>query len=187
MSSLNIGLIGAGRWGPNVLGAINRIPDAQINHVADLNVESLKILEEKFAGVKTTTNPGDLFSDESLGAVAICTPVKTHLEFAEKGIIRRKHVFVEKPFGHDTQKCLDLCKMAAQKKLIIVVGHVFFFNSSILALKEIIASGSLGEILHIEAHRTNLGPVRKDVNAAWDLSAHDISNVTSYSTLYRIL
>ena len=175
MNNLKLGLIGAGRWGPNVLGAINRIPEAQISHVADLNIESLKILEEKFAGVKTTINPGDLFSDESLGAVAICTPVKTHLDFAEKALSAGKHVFVEKPFGHDTQKCLDLCKIAAQKNLIIVVGHVFLFNSSILALKEIIASGSLGEILHIEAHRTNLGPVRNDVNAAWDLSAHDIS------------
>ena len=62
-----------------------------------------------------------------------------------------------------------------KKNLIIVVGHVFLFNSSIIALKEIITSGSLGKILHIEAHRTNLGPVRNDVNAAWDLSAHDIS------------
>jgi predicted dehydrogenase len=175
MNNLNIGLIGAGRWGPNVLGAINRIPNAQISHVADLNVNSLYILKEKFGDLKTTTNPNDLFCDESLKAVAICTPVQTHLDFAEKALTAGKHVFVEKPFGHDTQMCLDLCKMAAQKNLIIVVGHVFLFNSSILALKKIITSGSLGEILHIEAHRTNLGPVRNDVNAAWDLSAHDIS------------
>ena len=175
MINLNIGLIGAGRWGPNVLGAINRIPSAQISNVADLNVNSLYILKEKFGNLKTTTNPNDLFSDESLNAVAICTPVQTHLDFAEKALTAGKHVFVEKPFGHNTQICHDLCKMAAQKNLIIVVGHVFLFNSSIIALKEIITSGSLGKILHIEAHRTNLGPVRNDVNAAWDLSAHDIS------------
>jgi len=175
MNNLNIGLIGAGRWGPNVLGAINRIPSAQISNVADLNVNSLYILKEKFGNLKTTTNPNDLFSDESLNAVAICTPVQTHLDFAEKALTAGKHVFIEKPFGHNTQICHDLCKMAAQKNLIIVVGHVFLFNSSIIALKEIITSGSLGQILHIEAHRTNLGPVRNDVNAAWDLSAHDIS------------
>ena len=175
MINLNIGLIGAGRWGPNVLGAINRIPSAQISNVADLNVNSLYILKEKFGNLKTTTNPNDLFSDESLNAVAICTPVQTHLDFAEKALTAGKHVFIEKPFGHNTQICHDLCKMAAQKNLIIVVGHVFLFNSSIIALKEIITSGSLGQILHIEAHRTNLGPVRNDVNAAWDLSAHDIS------------
>ena len=175
MNNLNLGLIGAGRWGPNVLGAINRIPNAQISHVADLNVNSLQILQQKFGDLKTTTNPNDLFSDESLNAVAICTPVHTHLKFAEKALSAGKHVFVEKPFGHDTSKCLELCQLAAAKNLIIVVGHVFLFNSSILALKEIINSGDLGEILHIEAHRTNLGPVRNDVNAAWDLSAHDIS------------
>ena len=65
--------------------------------------------------------------------------------------------------------------MAEEKGLSIVVGHVFLFNASILALKDIIKSSEIGEILHIEAHRTNLGPVRKDVNAVWDLTSHDLS------------
>jgi len=84
-------------------------------------------------------------------------------------------VFVEKPFGHDAKECDLLCKLAKEMNLKIVVGHVFLFNASIIALKKIIKSGELGKVLHIEAHRTNLGPVRKDVNAAWDLTSHDLS------------
>ena len=83
--------------------------------------------------------------------------------------------FVEKPFGQDPEKCTELCEIAEAKKLSIMVGHVFLFNSSILELKKIIDSGELGEIQHIEAHRTNLGPVRKDINAVWDLTSHDLS------------
>ena len=81
----------------------------------------------------------------------------------------------KKPFGNDVEECRNLCQLAEEKGLSIVVGHVFLFNASILALKDILNGGEIGEVLHIEAHRTNLGPVRKDVNAVWDLTSHDLS------------
>ena len=57
-----------------------------------------------------------------------------------------------------------------------MVGHVFLFNASILALKKVLDSGDLGKIAAIpEAHRTNLGPVRKDVNAVLGSNFHDLS------------
>lgn len=175
MSDMQIGLIGAGRWGPNIIGSLRRVDGASINHVADLNEDSLSCLNARFGNLKATSNPEELLSNASLNAVAICTPVETHLELVEKALRNGKHVFVEKPFGQDPEKCTELCEIAETNKLSIMVGHVFLFNSSILELKKIIDSGELGEIQHLEAHRTNLGPVRKDVNAVWDLTSHDVS------------
>jgi len=173
--NIKIGLIGAGRWGPNVIGALRRIKDAELNHVADLNISALEMLSSRFQNLKISTNANELIEADSLDAIAVCTPVETHLDFVEKALRAGKHVFVEKPFGQDAVRCSQLCVIAENKKLSIMVGHVFLFNSSILALKKIIDSGELGEIQHIEAHRTNLGPVRKDVNAVWDLTSHDVS------------
>jgi predicted dehydrogenase len=173
--TIRVGLIGTGRWGPNVIGSLRRVDGASIHHVADLNEDSLRFLNARFGDLKTTTNPEDILSNESLDAIAVCTPVETHLELVEKALERGKHVFVEKPFGRDTEYCLKLCKLAEEKGLVIVVGHVFLFNATIVSLKQIIDSGELGEIQHMEAHRTNLGPVRKDVNAVWDLTSHDLS------------
>lgn len=172
---IKIGLIGSGRWGPNVMGAINRIPEAKLLKVADPNHEALSNLNRKFPGIITSHLPSEIFEDDQIQAVAICTPVETHINLVKSAIEAGKHVFVEKPFGHDAKECDSLCQLADEKNLKIVVGHVFLFNASILALKEIIHSGELGEVLHLEAHRTNLGPVRKDVNAVWDLTSHDIS------------
>ena len=112
---------------------------------------------------------------DSISAIAICTPVESHTNLAKSAINAGKHVFVEKPFGLNFKDCKLLCQMAREKGLHILVGHVFLFNASIIALKEIIDSGELGKIMHMEAHRTNLGPVRKDVNSVWDLTSHDLS------------
>jgi predicted dehydrogenase len=56
-----------------------------------------------------------------------------------------------------------------------MVGHVFLFNSGIRKLKQLLADGELGDVRYLTARRTNLGPIRDDVNAAWDLASHDIS------------
>lgn len=54
-----------------------------------------------------------------------------------------------------------------------MVGHVFLFNVGIRYVKEHLES--LGRVYYIAMVRTNLGPIRADVNAAWDLAAHDVS------------
>jgi hypothetical protein len=56
-----------------------------------------------------------------------------------------------------------------------MVGHVFLFNSGIVKLKELVDVGELGTLRYLSASRTNLGPIRSDVNVAYDLCSHDIS------------
>ncbi|MFQ5495208.1 MAG: Gfo/Idh/MocA family protein, partial [Phycisphaerae bacterium] len=58
---------------------------------------------------------------------------------------------------------------------VLLVGHVFLYNNGIIRLRETIAAGELGPVQYLDAVRTNLGPVRGDVNALYDLGAHDIS------------
>ena len=172
---INFGLIGAGRWGPNVIGAIMRNNSAQLLGIADTSEDALNNLKFRFPSINSTLSSSQIFNDDKIDAVAICTPVATHDDLVETALLADKHVFVEKPFGLDFDRCQYLCRLAAEKNKYIVVGHVFLFNASIIALKKIIQSGDLGEVLHLEGHRTNLGPVRKDVNAVWDLTSHDLS------------
>lgn len=172
---INFGLIGTGRWGPNVIGAILRNNHAHLLGIADTNEDALSNIKLKFPSIKTTSSSSEIFHNDQIHAVAICTPVTSHNDLVESALLADKHVFVEKPFGLDFDRCQYLCQLAEDKGLEIVVGHVFLFNASIIALKKIIQSGEIGEVLHLEAHRTNLGPVRKDVNAVWDLTSHDLS------------
>ena len=56
-----------------------------------------------------------------------------------------------------------------------MVGHVFVFNPAIRKVKEYLDAGHLGNVYYVSMVRTNPGPIRVDVNAAWDLAAHDLS------------
>ena len=70
---------------------------------------------------------------------------------------------------------LEAHRTGRKKEKTLFVGHTFLYNASIIAAKEYIQKGDLGAIYLIDANRTNLGPVRYDTNALWDLASHDIS------------
>src|SRR5256886_10214429 len=85
-----------------------------------------------------------------------------------------KHVLVEKPLtiiAADSEKLIDL---AESNSAILMVGHTFIFNAGVRKVKEYVQEDS-GRVYYLYARRTNLGPIRRDVNALWDLAPHDIA------------
>ena len=56
-----------------------------------------------------------------------------------------------------------------------MVGHTFEYNGAVLAIRDYIRQGLLGELYYIAMRRLNLGIVRSDGNAMWSLAPHDIS------------
>jgi len=56
-----------------------------------------------------------------------------------------------------------------------MVGHVFRHNAAINHVRHMLAGGEIGELLYLYFTRTNLGPIRSDVNVVWDLMSHDVS------------
>ena len=111
--------------------------------------------------------------------MAISTPVPTHFALASQALGAGKHVLVEKPMTATSREGRELVDLAESAGRILMVGHVFEYNASIRALKELIEGGELGDVQYMSFTRTNLGPVRTDVNALWDLASHDIS-IMSY-------
>src|SRR5262249_46620869 len=69
---------------------------------------------------------------------------------------------------------------AAARGRVLMVGHVFLFNAAIQRVKQYLERGELGRVYYVAMVRTNLGPIRVDVNAAWDLAAHDVSIVNHW-------
>jgi predicted dehydrogenase len=66
-------------------------------------------------------------------------------------------------------------KLAKEKGLVAMVGHTFLFNAAVRYIKMFIDSGELGDIRYIYSQRVNLGRIRNDVDALWNLAPHDIS------------
>lgn len=172
---IKVGIIGCGHWGPNHIRVFEQLSDAISWRCADLDEKRLQAMTKIFPNIMITRDYQEILSDPEIDAVCVASPTNTHYEVAKDALANGKHVLCEKPLSLDPAECGELQRLAQEKGLVLMVGHIFIFNHGILKLKALIDSGELGKIYYAHAIRTNLGPFRYDVNALWDLAPHDIS------------
>jgi predicted dehydrogenase len=175
MNPIRVAQIGVGYWGPNVARSLVSTGKAELRWLCDLNADVLARVAANYPRTRTTTDIRMVLNDPDVQAVAICTPSVTHHDLASQALKAGKHVLVEKPMTTNTKQAEELVRLSEEQSRILMVGHVFQYNLGIRSLKALINSGELGEIYYMDFERTNLGPVRTDVNALWDLASHDIS------------
>jgi len=171
----NLAVIGCGYWGPNLIRNFRSLSDVRLKIVCDKDKNRLEHMKNLYPDIETTTNFEDILKDDSIHAVGIATPVFTHHKLAKACLNAGKHTFVEKPLASSSEECNDLIKIAKEKSLILMVGHVFIYTPPVIAIKEYIKSGELGDVFYISTRRLNLGLFQKDINVAWDLATHDIA------------
>jgi predicted dehydrogenase len=170
-----IGIVGCGYWGINYVRVFNELPDATVTHACDSRTERLQLVEKRFPGTATCANIEQLLNGCQLNAVVVATPASTHFELVRSCLERDKHVLVEKPITTDSTEATFLTDLAESRRLTLMVGHTFLFNAGIRATKRYLDSEAVGQLYYLHATRTNLGPIRTDVNAVWDLASHDVS------------
>jgi predicted dehydrogenase len=172
---LEVGVVGCGYWGPNLIRNFNGLDDANVKLVCDTDEARLAHMKRRHPSVDTRTSADDLFSDPELDAVVIATPVHLHYPLACKSLEAGKHTFIEKPMARSVKECEALVGLADQGGLTLMVGHTFVYTAVVRRIKEILDSGEIGDVLYISSRRLNLGLFQKDINVAWDLAPHDIS------------
>ena len=172
---ITVGIVGVGRWGPNLLRNFTSMQDVSVAMVCDVDETRLRQVEKRFPAIRRTTSPEEVIRNHDLDCVVIATPLATHFPLALDALRAGRHVLVEKPLAGSAAECAQLIAAAEQSHKVLFVGHTFKYNAGIRAAKEYIERGELGELYLIDANRTNLGPVRYDANALWDLAAHDIA------------
>lgn len=172
---IRVGLIGLGYWGPNLVRCFTALPDCHVTAVCDQDVDRLAKIRDQFPGVHATPDNNEILNRNLVDAVVIATPTKTHYRLARQALESGIHTFVEKPLATSSAECEELIELSHTNDLILFVGHVFLYSAAIGKLKQLVDSGDLGDLCYISSSRLNLGPVRHDVNALWDLAPHDIS------------
>lgn len=172
---VNIGVIGYGYWGPNLVRNFAQMPQSNLVACCDLNPDNLKKVELLYPDVSVTQDIDDLLNNPSVDAVVIASSAVTHFELAKKALLAKKHVMVEKPLTLSSSTARDLIDIADKEGLTLMVGHLLEYHPAVGYIKGLIESGELGDILYLYTQRLNLGQVRKDENALWSLAPHDIS------------
>ena len=172
---VNIGIIGCGYWGPNLVRDFSEMDGVRIIMCADLSEEKLAPIKRRLPYIKTTTQSADVINDSSIDAVIIATPASTHYKIAKDALLAGKHVLVEKPLTFVPEEGEELIRLAERAKKVLMVGHTFEFNPAVEKIKECIKKKEIGDVYYLTSRRLNLGKIREDINAMWNLAPHDIS------------
>jgi predicted dehydrogenase len=172
--TIGIAVLGCGYWGINYVRVLSEMPDVQVV-VCDQRVDRLRDVVRRFPRAMVATNVDDALGHESVTAAIICTEANSHFKIARQCLLAGKHVLVEKPIATKVAEADALMALARSKQLILMVGHTFLYNPGVRKVKDYIRTREIGRVYYLYARRTNLGPIRHDVNALWDLAPHDIS------------
>ena len=172
---INIGIIGYGYWGPNIVRNFNVLEGARVASICDGNQQALNRARKSYPNCTVTQDCNDILNSTEIDVVAVITPVSTHFELAKKALENGKHVFVEKPFTATAAQAEELIELAERKKLTIMVDHTFLFTGAVNKIKEHIKMKTLGELYYYDSVRVNLGLFQHDVNVIWDLAPHDFA------------
>ncbi len=173
MKNNQIGIIGVGYWGTNIVNALQKIGIKNI-YCYDKILNNLKEIKNKFPKVKIENNYKKFLKNKFDGII-IAVDTNSHFEIAKDCLNQGFNIFVEKPVTNNIKKLKFLHKLAKSKGLFIMSGYIYFYNDYIKYIKKILKKNYLGKIYYVSCERLNLGPVRNDINSAWDLSSHDIS------------
>lgn len=172
---LNIGVIGYGYWGPNIVRNFSSIDNVRVVKVCDPCDDARKRAQKANPHVMIVSDYRDVVCSPDLDMVAVVTPVSTHYQLAKEALENGKHIFVEKPFTASVAQAEELVTLADKKNLKIMVDHTFIFTGAVRKMKELIDGGSLGQLYYYDSIRVNLGLFQRDINVIWDLAPHDFS------------
>ncbi|PYS07977.1 MAG: oxidoreductase [Acidobacteria bacterium] len=175
---INIGVIGCGYWGPNLIRNLNKVKDCCVVAVADQRADRLEAVKHLKSDMKVTTVASELVDSDSIDAIVIATPISTHFDLGRACLARGKHVLIEKPITQTFAQAEELIRLAEKKSKVLMVDHTFIYSGAVRKLREIIDSGELGQIYYYDSVRLNLGLFQSDVNVLWDLAPHDFSLLT---------
>ena len=176
MRIANIGVVGCGYWGPNLIRNFSALDNVRVTAVSDKRKERLDFVARQFPAIKTlTTDAEQVLHSPKVDAVVISTPVSTHFSLGMEALSNGKHIFLEKPFTATVEQGEKLIETAAKHDLRIMVDHTFIYTGAVETIKRLIDNGDLGDLYYFDSVRVNLGLFQHDVNVIWDLAPHDVS------------
>lgn len=168
-----VAVIGCGNWGKNLVRNFAHL--GALGVVCDTEPRRLEHARREHPGIQVTESFDSVLANPEIKAVVIATPSDSHFRLAKQSLLAGKHVYVEKPLARDVSHAEELDQLATRSNLVLMVGHLLLYHPAVNCLKELIATGELGELRFVRSDRMNFNVTRRDWSVLWDLAPHDIS------------
>lgn len=172
---IKLGIIGCGKWGMNHVRTAYSLLGKNLKIVCDSNNTNRDKITELSDQIIYSDKFEDIIKDSSINAVIVSSPAETHYEITKKLLASGKNVLVEKPITLVPGEAEDLIKIADEKNLKLMVGHVLLYHPAVKKIKELVNNGVIGKLQYIYSNRLNLGTIRSEENIWWSFAPHDIS------------
>ena len=134
----DVAVVGSGYWGRNLVR--NFAEEGCLKWICDRNSQALESFQKAYPQIRTCHQLAELLQDQELSGVAIATPAETHFQLAREVLLAGKHVYVEKPLTLNESEAEELIDLAADKNLVLMVGHLLHYHPGFIKLKELARS-----------------------------------------------
>jgi len=114
---INVGVIGCGYWGPNLIRNFVTCPETELIWACDLDEMRLQKVLRPYPSVRQTTDLEEVLKDDGVDAIAIATPVHTHFPIAKACLESGKHVLIEKPLAFQPGESSHLSFKSAHDRI----------------------------------------------------------------------
>ncbi len=134
-----------------------------------------------YPSARVCADPGQAFCDPDIDLMVIATPNRTHAPLALAALRHGKHVVVDKPFALDVEEAGHVVEAAHAADRLLSVFHNRRWDADFLTLRDLVAAGTLGEVVELHSHFDRYRPVVADrwreraepgAGALFDLGPH---------------
>jgi UDP-N-acetylglucosamine 3-dehydrogenase len=189
VSKINLALFGGGYWGAKLASEYIQLKREKDNQefnfvgIVDPNKERLSEIGIRL-NIPSTMLFGDVeqcMRNRDITAVHIATPAETHYNLAGQALNENKHVLLEKPMATKSRDAFRLARLAEKNGQILLVGHIFRFNSALIHAREVLENTYIGRINYIQLSWVDyLNPIpNRDI--IFDLLPHPV-DILNYLT-----
>ena len=186
MDTINVALIGSGYIAHYHARGLAELANVKVPVLCSLDGRAAEEFADKYGIEEVTDQINGLLGREDIQAVVIATPNKYHAPYAIEFMNNGIDVFVEKPMAISASQGKEMIECARQTERILMVGHMWRFDTEANYVRDLVQSGKLGEILKTKGYgiHVNWGPagwfIDKDLaggGALADMGVHAIDTV----------
>jgi predicted dehydrogenase len=164
------------------------VPEAQIIAIAARNPKRAAVFARKHHIPRIHQTYDDLLADPDIDAIYNPLPNSLHAEWTIRALKAGKHVLCEKPFASNEQEAKEMATVARETGLVLSEAFAYRYHPLTARVKDIIASGELGKVQHIEAQFCFLLPSPNNIRFKYELAGGALMDCGCYPvSLIRFL
>jgi len=172
---INVGIVGLGYWGKNLLRTFGRLETARVTGLCDVDPARLAAFAPDHPGARGAADYSELLRRDDVDTIVLATPPSRHHAMALAALEASKHVWVEKPLALTATDGRQLVETARRRGRVLFVDETFLYDPLVREMKRLIEAGRLGEVVHLSFERLGMGRIKRDSNVWWNSAPHDLS------------